>query len=247
MATALLACLALAGCGDGSNGKDGVNGAPGTSMLVRTVAEPAGANCSAGGQKLELGADVNGNGQLDDGEVQQTRYVCNGIPSKVAVRAVPIAAGDGRCGNGGYALLITGGDSGADQEVAICNGDSIPGPPGPVVVLSGQFTLAQTVKGEVLTCDSVTITASASKCTEPKIRGFYILDLREFAKGGGLSTLCSAATGNDDRSPLIEGSTLYRTRDTFYAWDDNNWRIASDSFYTYERLTSISCAFRKSQ
>lgn len=78
LATALLACLALAACGDGSNGKDGANGAPGTSMLVRTVVEPAGANCASGGQKLQLGTDVNGNGQLDDGEVQETRYVCNG-------------------------------------------------------------------------------------------------------------------------------------------------------------------------
>lgn len=78
MAAALLACVALAGCGDGSNGKDGANGAPGTSMLVRTVAEPASANCASGGQKLQLGADVNGNGQLDDDEVQESRYVCNG-------------------------------------------------------------------------------------------------------------------------------------------------------------------------
>lgn len=74
----LLACLALAGCGDGSNGKDGANGAPGTSMLVRTVAEPAGTNCASGGQKLQLGADMNGNGQVDDDEAQETRYVCNG-------------------------------------------------------------------------------------------------------------------------------------------------------------------------
>jgi hypothetical protein len=78
LATALLACVALAACGDGANGKDGANGAPGTSMLVRTVAEPAGANCASGGQTLQLGADVNGNGRLDDDEVQETRYVCNG-------------------------------------------------------------------------------------------------------------------------------------------------------------------------
>ena len=75
LSASLLACVALAACGDGSNGKDG---APGTSMLVRTVAEPAGANCASGGQKLQLGPDVNGNGILDDGEVQETRYVCNG-------------------------------------------------------------------------------------------------------------------------------------------------------------------------
>jgi hypothetical protein len=47
-------------------------------MLVRMVAEPAGMNCASGGQKVQLGADVNGNGQLDDGKVQETRYVCNG-------------------------------------------------------------------------------------------------------------------------------------------------------------------------
>lgn len=78
-AAALLACcFVLSGCGDGSDGKDGADGAPGTSMLVRITTEPTGANCVAGGQKLELGADLNGNGQLDDGEVRETRYVCNG-------------------------------------------------------------------------------------------------------------------------------------------------------------------------
>ena len=63
-------------------------------MLVRTVAEPAGMNCASGGQKMQLGADVNGNGQLDDGEVQETRYVATGtaLPGRQAQweqRALP--------------------------------------------------------------------------------------------------------------------------------------------------------------
>lgn len=217
LAAALLACLALSGCGDGSDGKDGLNGknglngkdgssgVPGASMLVRTVDEPAGANCASGGQKLQLGKDVNGNGQLDDGEVQDTRYVCNG--------------------------------------------NSIVGPQGPQGLqgppASGQFALAQMIKSELLTCDSVIVTANASKCVEPKVNGFFMLDLQDRAGGGGLSTFCAVVTGNEDKSPQLEGTISYRTRDTFYAWDNSSWRIASDAFYSYARLVSISCSLSR--
>jgi hypothetical protein len=44
--------VALAACGGGSSaGPDGAN------SLVKTTAEPAGANCAAGGQRLQIGPD----------------------------------------------------------------------------------------------------------------------------------------------------------------------------------------------
>jgi MYXO-CTERM domain-containing protein len=69
---------------DGADGADGAEGAAGPSgdsgrdSLFRIG--DAGASCPAGGQKLEIGLDLNRNGQLDDEEVnaQLTRYVCNG-------------------------------------------------------------------------------------------------------------------------------------------------------------------------
>jgi len=50
----------------------------GTNALVRTSAEPAGANCPFGGTKIETGLDVNNDGILEDSEVNaaDTTYVC---------------------------------------------------------------------------------------------------------------------------------------------------------------------------
>jgi hypothetical protein len=62
------------------NGQNGTNGENGLNTLIRTTAEPSGANCTYGGVKFETGLDVNKNGTLDDSEVTttQTKYVCNG-------------------------------------------------------------------------------------------------------------------------------------------------------------------------
>ena len=63
----------------GANGTNGTNGTNGLNALVKTTAEPAGANCTYGGTKVETGLDANSNGILDIGEVivAQTTYVCN--------------------------------------------------------------------------------------------------------------------------------------------------------------------------
>lgn len=63
---------------DGNDGANGSDGSDGKLMLVSVTAEPAGANCVAGGQKIEYGADDDGDANLDVTEVQGTRYVCNG-------------------------------------------------------------------------------------------------------------------------------------------------------------------------
>ncbi|MEY3049538.1 MAG: hypothetical protein RL365_1576, partial [Bacteroidota bacterium] len=65
----------------GTNGTNGTNGSNGLNALVKTTAEPAGANCVAGGTKVETGLDANNNGVLDLAEINvaQTTYVCNGI------------------------------------------------------------------------------------------------------------------------------------------------------------------------
>jgi hypothetical protein len=51
-------------------------GVPGSSTLVGVVAEPPGVHCANGGEAIETGFDVNGNGVLDPSEVSQTTYVC---------------------------------------------------------------------------------------------------------------------------------------------------------------------------
>ena len=65
----------------GPQGANGIAGANGLNALIKTTTEPAGANCTNGGTKIETGLDANSNGVLDAGEVNagQTKYVCNGI------------------------------------------------------------------------------------------------------------------------------------------------------------------------
>jgi trimeric autotransporter adhesin len=53
-------------------------GANGKISLVKTSTEPAGANCTVGGTKIEAGVDNNSNSTLDVGEVTNISYVCNG-------------------------------------------------------------------------------------------------------------------------------------------------------------------------
>jgi hypothetical protein len=54
----------------------------GTSALVDTAAEPAGANCPFGGTKIETGLDINNNGTLDARDQRvATSYVCTFGPS----------------------------------------------------------------------------------------------------------------------------------------------------------------------
>ena len=54
------------------------NGANGLSTFVSIVTEPAGTNCTNGGQKITSGLDNNSSGSLDSGEIISTKYVCNG-------------------------------------------------------------------------------------------------------------------------------------------------------------------------
>ena len=53
-------------------------GANGKISLVKTTTEPAGANCTVGGTKIEAGVDNNSNSTLDPAEVTNISYVCNG-------------------------------------------------------------------------------------------------------------------------------------------------------------------------
>lgn len=64
----------------GTNGTNGANGTNGQNTLVKTTTEPAGANCTTGGVKIEYGLDTNNNGVLDVSEINAslTKYICNG-------------------------------------------------------------------------------------------------------------------------------------------------------------------------
>jgi hypothetical protein len=52
------------------------------------TAEPAGANCAAGGVRIDAGLDANRNNVLDAGEISQTAYACNGTGAGPAYQPV---------------------------------------------------------------------------------------------------------------------------------------------------------------
>lgn len=61
---------------DGVDGTDGVNG---KSTLSTSVPELPGAHCPAGGVKVGVGLDLNGDKALQMSEVTNTYYVCSGV------------------------------------------------------------------------------------------------------------------------------------------------------------------------
>lgn len=60
--------------GTGAGGGDGQHG---LTSLVDVTAEPAGDNCAAGGQRIDVGLDRDRDGILSSDEIDVTTYVCN--------------------------------------------------------------------------------------------------------------------------------------------------------------------------
>lgn len=60
------------------HGSDGTNG---LNSLIRIDVEPRGDNCVEGGYRVNSGIDINRNNLLDDNEVDQVSYICNGFSS----------------------------------------------------------------------------------------------------------------------------------------------------------------------
>jgi len=104
-------------------------GSPGLDSLVKSSAEPAGANCATGGVRLEFGRDADHDGVLAPGEIVAalTRYVCHGTqgpagatgtqgPAGSSVAVASLGPGDAQCAFGGVSFT-----SGAGTTFA-CNG-----------------------------------------------------------------------------------------------------------------------------
>lgn len=73
----------------GAQGERGPTGAAGRDSLVTVSAEAKGANCPAGGRRIDLGLDDDGDGTLDADEIDDTSYVCDGLQGLVAVTDEP--------------------------------------------------------------------------------------------------------------------------------------------------------------
>jgi hypothetical protein len=96
----VLALATLVAC-SGDDGENGVDGANGTSALLKITAEASGTYCTSGGSRIESGPDMNGNGSLEAGEVTGTQYVCNGNTPARALTATAVEASGANCATGG--------------------------------------------------------------------------------------------------------------------------------------------------
>jgi hypothetical protein len=105
-------------------------------VVVRSDAEPAGDHCAHGGTAVRSGFDDDGDGALDDAEIDQVSYVCGDTPAAVLVRSDAEPAGD-HCAHGGTAVSSGSDDDGdgvldgeeVDGTAYVCQ----PAPPSVVV------------------------------------------------------------------------------------------------------------------
>jgi hypothetical protein len=113
---------------------NGTNG--GFNALTRVTTEPAGANCTFGGQRLEAGVDTSGNGMLEAGEITSTSYVCNGAAAFALLSQASNEPAGANCPTGGLRVVagLDNGDGGGtardgmlsigevDSTSYVCNG-----------------------------------------------------------------------------------------------------------------------------
>ena len=172
-----LAPLFALGC-SGDNGSPGAAGQGGTSVLVSTTDEGAGANCATGGLKLETGTDTNSNGVLDADEVTSTQYICSGgdgLQSLIATTPLPV---DGVCVFGGLQV-----DHGIDDnsngtleagEIDGTNNLCNACPYSPAVMVK-DFTAIGTFTAAILDLDEVVVTAAAGTISVVSTTGLGII------------------------------------------------------------------------
>jgi hypothetical protein len=121
----------------GATGPQGAPGVTGKSVSLRTAVEPPGNNCPSGGNKIQFGADTNGNNILDDSEINPdlTQHVCNGTQGAAGVKInlrTTVEPPGNNCPAGGNKIQFgtdTNGNNSlddseinADLTIYICNG-----------------------------------------------------------------------------------------------------------------------------
>jgi len=79
---------------NGVPGVSGPLGEQGFNSLINSTNEPTGINCEYGGLKIESGLDLNRDGSLNPGEVQDTSFLCKNEDSNCALAPPGIIYGN---------------------------------------------------------------------------------------------------------------------------------------------------------
>lgn len=106
------------------------NGLDGDIGLTSVTSEPAGVNCEIGGQKIDSGFDIDGDGALEAEEIVSTSFVCNGQDGGISLVNISEEAIGANCSNGGIKIesgIDSNGDALLDSDEIqitrfICNG-----------------------------------------------------------------------------------------------------------------------------
>ena len=114
---------------NGANGRDGQGGLNGYNALVAT-STGVGDHCENGGIVVHSGLDENENDVLEEGEIRNTAYVCNGSDgaagqngSNAGIRTSSFVDDQGGCKNGGVKVEVLIDDEVKDDLTQyICNG-----------------------------------------------------------------------------------------------------------------------------
>lgn len=164
---ALFACT-----GDqGPPGNPGGPGDNGDTALAITSVEPPGANCPAGGIKVEVGVDADDNGSLEPSEVTSTTYVCNGDGGHNSLVETSEEQAGANCPYGGT-RIETGTDA---NDNDVLDAEEIDAAATSYVCNVGPSGTISPSTGLV-----VTITAVSTSTTEPITVRFKMKDDRGF-------------------------------------------------------------------
>lgn len=137
--------------------------------LSRTLPENAGSNCGSGGVAVLTGLDLDGNGNLDPSEIDETVYVC-GASNNGGSGGTGMSGTGGAAGNAG-----NGGTAGTDEDAGVSGTGGTSGNGGnggtggsPTTCVTNQCgdhgSCANTSSGPLCYCDSGYLGSQCQQC-----------------------------------------------------------------------------------
>jgi hypothetical protein len=211
-------------------------GAEGKKSLIDLLNEPIGANCSSGGFKVVTGVDLNGNNLLEENEVQNTTYICNGNTGSAGLNSFVNLLNEPagiNCSSGGY-KVISGTDLNENNNLDenevqntdyICNGDD--GAAG----INSLVNLIDEPAGTNCTSGGFKVLSGTD------LNGNNILDENEIQN---TEYLCNGVDGGYDKEIIVDliGNFVYDN--TIYTYPMEYHRIKDFDITNYLNADSIA-------